>query len=123
MGVEFGRGEPFVELEVDGPGAGIDAELAISAVIVLPAGMGIGEEVVDQFFDSAFKGQTALGGCPALPVDASKGDLGGGQRDALIGIIPGLDAFDLAAVARTVPEKRMPRWVLTCCVARSSVFS
>ncbi len=46
MGVEFGRGEPLVELEMDGPGAGIDAELAIGAVVVLPTAMGIGEKVV-----------------------------------------------------------------------------
>ena len=63
MGVEFGRREPFVELEVDGPGAGIDAELAIGAIIVLPARMRIREEVIDQFFDGAFQGQTTLG-CP-----------------------------------------------------------
>ena len=61
MGEGFGRREPFVELEVDGPGAGIDAELAPSTVVVLPAAMGVGEEVVDQFFDSAFERQTAFG--------------------------------------------------------------
>ena len=51
MGVEFGRGETLVELEVDAAGRGVEAELAPGAVVVLPAAMGVGKEVVGQLLD------------------------------------------------------------------------
>ena len=69
----------------------------------------------------SYEAQKALGGCPALPVDAGKGDLGGGQRDTGIKVTAGVDAFDLAAVARAIkgnrrgvqPSSRNPKTVVT----------
>lgn len=51
VGMEFGRGVPLVELEMDAAGRGVEAELAVSAVVVLPAAMGVEEEVIGQLLD------------------------------------------------------------------------
>ena len=52
VGVEFGQGVPLVELEVDASGRAVEAELAPSAVVVLPTAMGVGEEIVGQLLDN-----------------------------------------------------------------------
>src|SRR3989338_10699670 len=81
MGEEFGRGETLVELEMDAAGRGVEAELAPGAVVVLPAAMGIGEEVVGQLFDEILQRQAAHFDLGGVPGERGVFDLGRGELD------------------------------------------
>src|SRR3989338_2642529 len=101
MGEEFGRGETLVELEMDAAGRDVEAELAPGAVVVLPAAMGIGEEVVGQLFDEILQRQAAHFDLGVVPGERGVFDLGRGELDhSFAG--PSADASDLAAVPGTV---------------------
>jgi hypothetical protein len=71
VGVEFGRGEALVELEVDAAGRGVEAELAPGAVVVFPAAMGVGEEVVGQLLDDILQRQLRISTSGSSQVSAA----------------------------------------------------
>ena len=84
MGVEFGRREPLVEVEVDRASPGVEAELPIGTVVVFPSAMGVRKEVVGHFLDRLLERQSAFGDLLALPVDPGEYDLCGRNWDGLI---------------------------------------
>src|SRR3989338_6225932 len=98
MGVEFGRREPFVELEMDGTGRRVEAELAIGPVVVLPAAMRVAQEVIGQLLDDIFEGKLAHLDLGIVPGQRGVADFYGGKLDGKVAV-PGRDAFDLAGVA------------------------
>ena len=101
MCVEFGRGEALVELEVDAAGRRVEAELAPGTVVVLPATMGVGEEVIGQLLDDIFERELPHLDLGVVPGERRVFDLG--QRELDRGLSrPGADAFDLAAVSSTI---------------------
>ena len=97
MRVEFGRGEALVELELDAAGRGVEAELAPGTVVVFPAAMGVGEEVIGKLLDDIFQRQLTHLDLGVVPGQRRVGDLGRGKLDGDL-TRPCADAFDLAAV-------------------------
>jgi hypothetical protein len=92
---------PLVVVERDGPVGDIEGEIAISAVAVLPAAMGLAEEAVDQGLDGVVDRQALSVDLAAAPDWAADLDGTGREGDDFVGGL-GFDILDLAAVAVTL---------------------
>ena len=79
--MEFGRGEALVELEVDAAGRRVEAELAPGAVVVFPAAMGVGEEVIGQLLDDILQRELPHLDLRVVPGQRRIGDLSRGRID------------------------------------------
>ena len=82
MGEECGRREPFVELEVNAAGTGVEAELAIGAVVVFPTAVGVAEEIIGELFDDIFERKLPHLDLGTVPGDRGIGNFHGREIDS-----------------------------------------
>ena len=93
--------DPLVVVEPARTLRDVEAELAERALVVLPAAVGLFEEVVGELLDRF--GERERPGLDARAVPQGRGDLDVGRGQLGRGVADaGIDAFDLAGVARAV---------------------
>src|SRR3989338_1819525 len=90
---------------MDAAGTGVEAELAISAVVVFPTAMGVAEEIIGELLDNIFERKLPHLDFGAVPGDRGIGNFHGRESDSCLPR-PCRDAFNLAAVALAIEGDR-----------------
>src|SRR3546814_15864303 len=102
------RSSDLVIGEADCPLADIEHELAISAVVILPAAVQVAERVVRQLLDRAFERLAAALEIVLVIARNRDLDIDLGQRDLTVGVAR-LNALDLAGIAITIEADEIGR--------------
>src|SRR3546814_15619066 len=105
--VIFGGGVALVIGEADCPLADIEHELAISAVVILPAAVQVAERVVRQLLDRAFERLAAALEIVLVIARNRDPDIDLGQRDLTAGVarLNALDRSDEGRVGKAGVSK------------------